>query len=228
VTTAKLTPLLLQYRAAGGYLPDATDTLELNLFSQMRVTDAFRGCLDPADSRIVFISSGAGPMAVTRCSSGMQARLTNRSAATLSHVEAIAREFLAAVTAPDPAAALTAAGFSDDTSLWGPYGLSKALLNLYVLGLAATLPASCIANACSPGMIETDLLSRALSASGKAPSDVGALPPEAGTVAPLTLLFETIGPVASISGRYYGSDGLRSPMGAYRSPGTPAYDGPDA
>jgi hypothetical protein len=74
-------------------------------------------------------------------------------------------------------------------------------------------------------MIDTDLLSTAVGRTmGKTPADMGALPPAAGTVAPLRLLF---GPV-SVSGRYHGSDGLRSPMGAYRSPGTPEYDGPDA
>lgn len=74
-------------------------------------------------------------------------------------------------------------------------------------------------------MIETDLLVFAVGRTmGKTPAEVGALPPAAGTVAPLRLLF---GPLAS-SGQYFGSDGLRSPMGAYRSPGSPEYDGPDA
>lgn len=74
-------------------------------------------------------------------------------------------------------------------------------------------------------MIETDLLTAAVGKTmGKTPADVGALPPAAGTVAPLRLLFGQL----PGSGRYHGSDGLRSPMGAYRSPGTPEYDGPDA
>lgn len=227
---------------AGGMLSTPAETLELNLFSQIRVTDAFRGCLDPAGSRVVFVSSGSGPMAAAKCSASVRARLTNPAAATPADVTALAQEFLAAAAAPPSAApgavsAVEAAGFPPDSAGgsgtgssggggWGAYGVSKALLNMYVLGLGGgDLGACCLANACSPGMIATDLLTAGLAALGKTPEEAGALPPAAGTVAPLALLF---GDVGGRSGCYYGSDGLRSPMGAYRSPGTPAYDGPDA
>lgn len=91
-----------------------------------------------------------------------------------------------------------------------PYGLSKALLNAYTMLLARENPGLAI-NACSPGYIRTDLTGGA-----------GGLPPEAGTRAANKLLFGKL----EGNGRYYGSDGLRSPLHLQRDPGAPEYKGP--
>ena len=46
-------------------------------------------------------------------------------------------------------------------------------------------------------------------------------PPEKGTVAPIFCLLEpSLG-----SGKYYGSDAVRSPLDRYRGPGDPPYEG---
>jgi NAD(P)-dependent dehydrogenase (short-subunit alcohol dehydrogenase family) len=91
-----------------------------------------------------------------------------------------------------------------------PYGLSKALLNAYTILLARENPGIAI-NACSPGYIRTDLT-----------GGMGGLPPEAGTRAAMKLLFSEL----EGNGRYYGSDGLRSPLHLKRDPGEPEYKGP--
>jgi len=91
-----------------------------------------------------------------------------------------------------------------------PYGLSKAILNAYTMLLALANPGLAI-NACSPGYIRTDLTGGG-----------GGLPPEAGTRAAHKLLFAKL----EGNGRFYGSDGLRSPLHLQRDPGTPEYTGP--
>ena len=87
---------------------------------------------------------------------------------------------------------------------------------------AAVAQSPVLVNACSPGFIVTDLTAHMMQAYGKTPAEAGALPPAKGTVAINYLLFDESVPG---SGRYYGSDGLRSPLHQYRSPGTPAYEG---
>ena len=52
---------------------------------------------------------------------------------------------------------------------------------------------------------------------------MGALAPEKGTVAIHHLLFDELPP--GCDGLYFGSDGLRSPLHKYRSPGSAAYEG---
>ena len=76
-------------------------------------------------------------------------------------------------------------------------------------------------NSCSPGFIETDLTRPFAERSGKTPAEMGMLPVEKGTIAPVHLLMNDV----NGNGWYYGSDGLRSPMHKYRSPGDPEYDG---
>ena len=64
--------------------------------------------------------------------------------------------------------------------------------------------------ALTPGMILT----------GMTAGSRATLTPEQGTVSLLRCLFGDV-----VSGRYYGSDGLRSPLTLLRSPGTPEYGG---
>jgi carbonyl reductase 1 len=78
--------------------------------------------------------------------------------------------------------------------------------------LAATHPNLRI-NSCSPGYVLTDLTA------GMGASNT----PEQSNchVAPLFLLFDE----PEDNGRYYGSDGVRSPLDRYRGPGDPPYVG---
>jgi NAD(P)-dependent dehydrogenase (short-subunit alcohol dehydrogenase family) len=76
-------------------------------------------------------------------------------------------------------------------------------------------------NACTPGFIETDMTRKYATAQNKAPAELGMKPPSAGARAAMFLLFgEPEG-----NGRYYGSDGQRSPLDRYRAPGDPPFAG---
>jgi hypothetical protein len=57
---------------------------------------------------------------------------------------------------------------------------------------------------------------------GKTPAELGMKTPAEGAKAPLHLLFGTL----EGNGRYYGSDGKRSPLDRYRAPGSPEYVAP--
>lgn len=184
------------------------DILDVNLYSVKQVTDAFLPSLAP-EGRIVNVSSGAAPMFVAKCSQDRQ-RFFNKATTNWPEIKAVAEEFLANPTAdgfPPP---------SND-SVGNAYGLSKALLNCYTVLLAATSGKS--ANACTPGFIITDLTQGKF---GRAQlEEWGALPPEKSTVAIWRLLFDDL----NGNGWYYGSDGMRSPLDRYRSPGAPEYEG---
>lgn len=93
----------------------------------------------------------------------------------------------------------------------GIYGLSKAALNLLTIQQSLIYPQFKCASL-SPGFIETNMT-----------AGWGAkLTPEQGTVSYIKCLFGDV-----ISGCYYGSDGLRSPLTMTRDPGTPEYEGED-
>merc|ERR1712224_957490 len=90
------------------------------------------------------------------------------------------------------------------------YGTSKALLTAYTMAQAKAFPnlgCYCL----SPGFIQTKLT-----------DGWGAkLTPEQGCVVYLRVLFEP----GAVSGYFYGSDGLRSPITMTRDPGTKEYGG---
>jgi NAD(P)-dependent dehydrogenase (short-subunit alcohol dehydrogenase family) len=101
------------------------------------------------------------------------------------------------------------------------YGFSKALVNAYTYLVAhanaqAAQTPDVIINSVTPGWIATDMT-----------AGMGATNPASqGAVPPVWLLMspdlETVP-----SGRYYGSDCVRSPFHVYRGPGDAPYDGPD-
>lgn len=90
------------------------------------------------------------------------------------------------------------------------YGLSKAGLTAYTIQQSIEFP-NLICTSLSPGFIQT-----------KMTDGFGAtLTPEEGTVSLIKCLFSN----DVVSGYYYGSDGLRSPLTCTRDPGTPEYGG---
>jgi carbonyl reductase 1 len=94
------------------------------------------------------------------------------------------------------------------------YGLSKAFLNAYTV-LHAKQDPDLIINSCTPGYIATDI-TKGMGATN---------PPSKGAVPPVTLLMsEDFSKLPT--GRYYGSDCVRSPIDRYRDPGAPPYEGP--
>lgn len=92
------------------------------------------------------------------------------------------------------------------------YFSSKALLNAYTM-LHAKLEKELIINSCSPGWILTDLT-----------KGTGATnPPSKGAVSSVWALMSKDIAVLP-SGRYYGSDCIRSPLHYYRGPGEAPYE----
>jgi NAD(P)-dependent dehydrogenase (short-subunit alcohol dehydrogenase family) len=94
------------------------------------------------------------------------------------------------------------------------YGISKALLNAYTVLHAKSNP-DLIVNSVTPGWIATDLTKG--TGASKPPSQ-GAVP-----VCKLLMDDEFAEPSLHPTGRYYGSDGVRSPLHYYRGPGEAPY-----
>jgi NAD(P)-dependent dehydrogenase (short-subunit alcohol dehydrogenase family) len=202
---------------AGGELADIFNT---NLLGPRRVDSAFLPLLDKQVGRIVQISSGSASQCVQKCSPARQAFFGDAAQPQAwESIEGLMSEAEGCGVAKFEEHGLGAA--------LGGYGLSKALLNCYTVHLAAQHP-NLTVNACSPGMIQTDIVDQMVPwfvpsfVTGLlARTMMGALPPDRGTVAPMKLLFGEV----QGSGHYYGSDGLRSPLDRYRSPGSPEYEG---
>lgn len=206
---------------AGGWLSTERDTLQLNAYSVVRMCEAFAPLIQD-NGRIVQISSSAGPSYVGKCSQEVQSLLV-REGVTWSEVEKIiVQPYLNIVedtnlTEDGKKAALEGLGLAD-----GAYGVAKAVVNAYTVELARRYP-SLRVNACTPGFIATDLTSGYAKKAGKTMAEMGAKTPWEGAKAAVMLTMSSLGPEES--GRYYGSDGLRSPLHKYRSPGSPQYDG---
>lgn len=174
-------------------------TIDTNYFGPRRVCDAFGPYLQRPGGRVVNIASASGPNFVSRC---QDAELVENLSEPLKfgNVDAVDKLAKSYSSMTD---------YDNDA-----YGVSKALLNAYTVLMAAK-EKDLIVNSCSPGYILTDL-TRGMGASN---------PPEKGTVSPIHLLLSD--EMNSLpTGRYYGSDAVRSPLGFYRGPGEPAYEGP--
>ena len=221
----KLTGLINNAGSAfGGMSFTSTDafnkTMDLNFNgATVRVTEAFMDTIDTESGagRVVFVSSGAAPTFVGKCSPERQAQLCDVKTTSFEGLKAIATEASALAGGDDPEAvkaAFAIAGLGDGS----PYHFSKALMSGYCQVLAKKYP-NLRTNSCSPGFIETDLTRAMAAGYGKTPQEMGMKQPEDGAKCPLFLMLgEPIG-----RGWYYGSDCERSPMDKYRSPGDPPY-----
>jgi NAD(P)-dependent dehydrogenase (short-subunit alcohol dehydrogenase family) len=208
---AEATPLVGIVNNAGVGSGNLASMFEVNTLGMRRVCEAFLPVLDPSRGRIVNLTSAAGPSFVATCSEEKQRFFVDEG------LEWPALDaFIQDCIATDGAEAFAAKGLGKGDS----YGLSKACANSYTVMLARQHPHLRI-NACTPGFIETDMTRPFAVARGKTPADMGMKPPEAGTRAPMFLLFgEPEG-----NGRYYGSDAVRSPLDRYRGPGDPPFTG---
>lgn len=188
------------------------DVLQVNTFGVRRVCEAFLPLLDRERGRIVNVTSASGPSFVAKCSPEMQRFFLDPR----TDWEALARLMSECIAMDGNPAAFAGRGLSDGDA----YGLSKACSNTYTQYLASRHPELRI-NACTPGFIETDMTRSYAERSGKSPAELGMKSPAEGARTPLFLLFgEPAG-----NGCYYGSDGKRSPLNRYRSPGDPEYTG---
>ena len=171
------------------------------------------------------MSSGAGPMFLQKCSDSIKLLLANKQDVTWEEIENNVIEPVINIsqdtnlTDEEKAHTISEKGLGEMGGMYF-YGLAKSCVNTYTFFLSNQHP-NIVMNSCSPGFIETDLTRPFSERSGKTPAEMGMLPVEKGTIAPIHLLMGTL----EGSGRYYGSDGKRSPMHKYRSPNDPEYDG---
>ncbi|CAM9304646.1 unnamed protein product [Laminaria digitata] len=203
------------------FAPSEFDScMEVNYRGVVRTTEAFLPLLNPSKGRIVMTSSSNAPSFVVQCSAERQAVMAN-PAVTRADIAGLLDECLAIAHSggDDIAGKFAAVGLSDAEDMGG-YGLSKALLNMYTMQLARENP-SLLVNACTPGLILTDLGRQFEKKFNVKLDDVGAKPPLDGAE---VLVYLATGDVDA-SGWYFGSDKQRSPLDRYRGPGDPAYDG---
>jgi len=200
---------------AGCLAKSPESVIETNLCGVKRVCDAFIPLLED-NGRVVMISSGAASNFLSKCSPERVSEMVDDDI-TWEGIKKLSAEFLAG-----------GSGFgSDYDPNWSPYGFSKAALNSLTIALSRENP-SMVINACSPGMIRTDLFADYAAQQGMSIDEsiaaFGPKDPSESTVAPLALLFR---PREAFKGPglYYGSDGLRSPFARYRQPNSPEYDG---
>eukprot|EP00559_Dactyliosolen_fragilissimus_P009416 CAMPEP_0184858964 /NCGR_PEP_ID=MMETSP0580-20130426/3986_1 /TAXON_ID=1118495 /ORGANISM="Dactyliosolen fragilissimus" /LENGTH=293 /DNA_ID=CAMNT_0027355345 /DNA_START=79 /DNA_END=960 /DNA_ORIENTATION=- len=183
-------------------------TIDTNYFGIRRVNDAFSPFLQRPGGRIVNIASASGPNFVYGCSSSsdLKKKLGNpaenlpEGMKGIQELDAMASKFM------------KNDGYGDE------YGLSKALVNAYTVLYGKQEASNGIyVNSCSPGYILTDMTRDA----GLNPTN----PPSMGANAPFYLLMSDDMKTLP-TGRYYGSDSVRSPLHFYRGPGDPPYEGP--
>lgn len=222
-------------RASGGLLYGlvnnagiATGTPEAlvatNLVGVKNVCEAFTDLIQE-NGRIINISSGSAVMFLEAASEGKKALFTSEEVAW-TEIEDQCDVFLQLLGGANGAEACESAGFGR-VDMYA-YGFSKCALNAYTIALARELaPRKITVNACSPGLIKTDLFIPMAQARGQTLDELAvafnALPVEKSTVSTMRLLFADSNDVGT--GKYFGSDGLRSPMSKYRRPGDPEYDG---
>ena len=179
------------------------DTMDTNYWGVRKVCDAFVPLVEKQGGRVVNICSAGGPNFIAKLPETDPLRGQLPKPWTIPSIDAL------------DAIVKEARVKDDDPESWNAYGLSKATLMAYTYLLSRANPGMII-NGVTPGFIETDLTA------GMGASN----PPSKGAEPVLHLLFAE--EVASApQGRYYGSDGKRSPLDVYRSPGDPEYEGPD-
>ena len=172
------------------------ETVNTNYFGPRRVNEAFAKFLKRPGGRIVNVASASGPNYISGLpdSSPLQALLAKPW--TIPGGIAEVDEIARNMKSGD-----------------GEYGVSKALLNAYT-ALHAKIEKDLIINSCTPGFIRTDLTA------GTSATN----PPEKGAVPPCYLMMDEETVLTLPTGRYYGSDCVRSPISFYRGPGEPPYE----
>eukprot|EP00439_Symbiodinium_sp_Y106_P055178 s2523_g7.t1 len=135
----------------------ARQTLEVNLFGAMRLTEALLSeLLDAkAPGRLVFVSSGAGALNLSKMSEERRQELLEFS--ELSAMTSFCQMFVAAYEASAQEQAEKPLPHLHSGFWLQSYGFSKACLNRYCQIMASKHPSlSCVA--CSPGFVDTEMV----------------------------------------------------------------------
>ncbi len=173
------------------------ETVNTNYFGVRRVNDAFGKFLKRPGGRIVHIASASGPNFVADLAKNDPLR------------KILGRPWTIEGTGAQRVAVLDK--LAKETQTNNGYGVGKAFLNAYTHVFARMNP-DLVINSCTPGYILTDI-TKGMGASN---------PPSKGAVPPCWLMMdESI--AKEPTGRYYGSDCVRSPLDVYRGPGDAPY-----
>ena len=184
---------LVNNAGVGGSSKDVC--INTNIYGTKNMTDAFLPLLEPNQSRIVNLGSGAGPMYVVKCETEAQKFLTTEDI-TWQQLDAHVKEV------------------SPKLEGFPVYGLTKAVIHKYTAICAKENP-NLMISACTPGLVETNMTKDVPASFGEK------ITPEQGAKSTLHCLFNKL----DGNGWYYGSDAIRSPLHVTRSPGEPAYTG---
>ena len=209
-------------------IADATvgEIMDVNLYGVKRVCASFvPDMLNVSEGRVVNVSSGSAPKFVeNHITEEEKPFFDTNTEASWEQLDEKVKMYIRSI------------GGADGIASMDTYGFSKACLNVYTIILANKYP-SILINSLTPGFIDTDLVrgmvSKRLSMFWVPPfvsswladlskSFLGTKTPEEGTKSSMHCLFGDANQVGS--GRYYGSDALRSPITAHREPGSPAYE----
>lgn len=194
-----------------GVMPDDFDlksALSTNVHGTVWMSKQFEPMILHA---IVNISSGAAPNFVQKCSPEKQVLLVRPQSWAQVELAIDEMKKIYALEKSQVPAAFENAGFGTFGGI-SVYGFSKACVSAFTYTYAKEVPRLMI-NACSPGFIETDMTQR-FKSPGQSAKDAGLKTPTEGARVPVMLL---MGPVKT-SGKFYGSDGKRSPWDKYRTP----------
>jgi NAD(P)-dependent dehydrogenase (short-subunit alcohol dehydrogenase family) len=178
------------------------DTINTNYFGPQRVNDEFGPMLVRPGGRIVNVASASGPNFLQALKDEDPIKVKLSRPWTLVKEGGI-QEIDALATS------MASSGESENG-----YGMSKALLNAYTCLYAKANP-DLVVNSVTPGWIKTDLTKG--SGASNSPSQ-GAVP-----ICKLLMDEAFADPQLHPTGRYYGSDAVRSPLHYYRGPGEPPY-----
>lgn len=180
-----------------GFEHSLKDIVNVNYFGSRRVTTAFSKYLQKPGGRIVHIASAGGPRFIEGCTNP-ELRDHLSKPLTIGSIESLDK---------------IAEANMNNEDITNGYQFSKALVNAYNVLHAADEP-DLIINACTPGWIATDMT---VGMGAKNPPSQGAVPPV------YLCMSEDFDKLPT--GRYYGSDCIRSPLNIYRGPGDPPYEG---
>ncbi|CAD7950034.1 unnamed protein product [Amoebophrya sp. A25] len=209
--------------------------VKLNFTGCVLVTEAFLPILGACNGflpRIVNVNSGAGPGFFANASEELVAKLMDRTGTT-APLEALADGAAKAFDCGGDNDAVSeqlqgigclAAGMRLGGRGQFAYCLSKGLMNAWTRQVAHQQKGKVLVNSCSPGFVITDLTAPMCEARGKTPQQMNMLTPEEGARTPCYLLLDAD---ITFTGRFYGSDGKRSPFHTRRDPDNdPEYEAP--
>jgi len=218
-------------------------TLDVNMYGVVSVCDAFIPLIQKDKGRVVMTSSAGGCIGISKISDDAVKQMLISETVTWKDV---CESFL------NPCMKLAREGGREKLAearltvvadnIFSSYFISKAALNAYTTYLGKT-HTNLVINGFTPGFIETDLTAHFRERSGRSGSEMGMQGPEEGAKPAMYLLFAEAtadfakipvsmrpaknvlphDPTKGINGRYYGSDGVRSPLDVYRGFGGPPY-----